>query len=149
MNTPTQEVILNALSRKRTRLAYKTSTSHEDLKRFLSDVMKPYNFNIIAPGVCADLDEDVPSSWPTARRYRWVLNALMEAGAKSGKWEQGDKEKARDKLDGHCGEMAFCLTNTDYANIRTLLETSILGKRAHSDTTNQSDARSVIIDMHI
>jgi hypothetical protein len=28
----------------------------------------------------------------------------------------------------------------DYANIRTLLETSILGKRAQSDTTNQSDA---------
>jgi hypothetical protein len=108
----TQEVILNALARKRTRLAYKTSTSHEDLKRFLSDVMKPYTFNIIVPGVCADLDEDVPSSWPKARRYRWVLNALMEAGAKSGKWKPRDNEKARDKLDGHCDEMAFCLTNT-------------------------------------
>jgi hypothetical protein len=123
MNTSTQAVVDNALARKRERLAYKTSTSHEDLKQFISDVLKQYKFNIIVPGVCDELDDCVPSSWPNAKKHRWVLNALMEAGAKAGKWEQDDKEKARDKLDGHCDEMAFCLTNTA---VKSLVDTGKL-----------------------
>jgi hypothetical protein len=123
MNTSIQAVVEMALARKRERLVYKTSTSHEDLKQFISDVLYEYKFNIIVPSVCDRLDNGVPSSWPNAKKHRWILNAFMKAGAKAGKWEQDDKEKARDKLDGHCDEMAFCLTTTA---VKSLVDTGKL-----------------------
>jgi hypothetical protein len=123
MNTSIQSVVDMALARKRERLVYKTSTSHEDLKQSISDVLYKYKFNIIVPSVCDYLDDGVPSSWPNSKKHRWVLNALVKAGVKAGKWEQDDNEKARDKLDGHCDEMAFCLTNTA---VKSLVDTGKL-----------------------